>query len=160
MDSNVRILSGMQERQHNLSQSLNRAQEQKLYLESLLAQYRSVKPRLRTGPTRCRASMSSLPNCKQELADDQTKYTPTIPTCVRLKRLIARTEKQRDEIKANLAASSERAGSVRELAARFADDDADSSARRPTEGQPAGDRGHAARSGSGWTNRLRRTRDG
>ena len=103
MDSNVRILSGMQERQHNLSQSVNRAQEQKLYLESLLAQYRTVKVEAENGGTSLPGVEDQLAKLKQELADDQTKYTPEHPDVVRLKKLVARTEKRRDEIKANLA---------------------------------------------------------
>ena len=106
MESNVRILSGMQERQHNLSQSLNRAQEQKLYLESLLAQYRSVKAEGENGANSLPGIDEQLAKLKQELADDQTKYTPNHPDVLRLKRLLARTEKQKDEIKANLAANS------------------------------------------------------
>jgi polysaccharide chain length determinant protein (PEP-CTERM system associated) len=105
MDSNVRILSGIQERQHNLSQSINRAQEQKLYLESLLAQYRSVKSEADNGAKALPGIEDQLAKLRQELADDQTKYTPDHPDVVRLKHLITRTEKQRDEIKANLASA-------------------------------------------------------
>ena len=106
MESNVRILSGLQDRRQTLSQSLNRAQEQKLYLESLLAQYRSVKIDSATGASSLPGIDEQLAKMKQELADDQTKYTPDHPDVLRLKRLIARTEKQRDEIKENMASGS------------------------------------------------------
>ncbi len=99
MESNVRILSGLQDRRQTLSQSLNRAQEQKLYLESLLAQYRSVKLESANGANSLPGIEEQLAKLKQELADDQTKYTPDHPDVLRLKRLIERTEKQRDEIK-------------------------------------------------------------
>jgi polysaccharide chain length determinant protein (PEP-CTERM system associated) len=118
MEGNVRILSGMQERQHNLSQSLNRAQEQKLYLESLLAQYRSVKAEAENGATSLPGIEQELSKLKQDLADAQTKYTPEHPDVLRLKRLIARTEKRSDEIKATLASGSPapaRAGTPHEL---------------------------------------------
>jgi polysaccharide chain length determinant protein (PEP-CTERM system associated) len=104
VDSNVRILSGMQERRNNLSQSLNRAQEQKLYLESLLAQYRSVKAEGENGGNSLPGIDEQLTKLKQELADDQTKYTPNHPDVLRLKRLIARTEKQKEDVQQNLAA--------------------------------------------------------
>jgi succinoglycan biosynthesis transport protein ExoP len=106
MEGNVHILSGLQERQHNLSQSLNRAQEQKLYLESLLAQYRSVKAEGEHGANTLPGIEEQLAKLKQELAANQTKYTPNYPDIVRLKRLIAKTEKQEEDIKANLAAGS------------------------------------------------------
>ncbi len=93
-DGNVRILSGLQERQHNLSQALNRAKEQKLYLESLLTQYRSVKAQGNHGVTDVPGIEVQLAKLKQELNADQTKYTPNHPDIVRLKRLIAKTEKQ------------------------------------------------------------------
>jgi polysaccharide chain length determinant protein (PEP-CTERM system associated) len=104
MDGNVHILSGLQERQHNLSQSLNRAQEQKLYIESLLTQYRSVKAEGEHGANTLPGIEDQLAKMKQELASDQTKYTPNHPDILRLKRLIARTEKQEEDVKANLAA--------------------------------------------------------
>jgi len=103
MESNVHILSGLQDRRQGLSQSLNRAQEQKLYLESLLAQYRSVKVGEAGGSNSLQAIEDQLAKLKQELVDDQTKYTPDHPDVQRLKRLIARTEKQRDEIKEHRA---------------------------------------------------------
>ena len=103
MDSNVRILSGLQDRQHNLSQSLNRAQEQKLYLETLVAQYRSVKSEADNGANSLPGIEDQLAKLKQELTDDQTKYTPDHPDVLRLKRQIARTERQRDAIQARMA---------------------------------------------------------
>jgi polysaccharide chain length determinant protein (PEP-CTERM system associated) len=103
MDTNVRILSGLQDRQHSLSQSLNHAQEQKLYFESLLTQYRSVKVEADNGGNSLPGIEDQLAKLKQELADDQTKYTPDHPDVLRLKRLIVRTERQRDEIQAKLA---------------------------------------------------------
>lgn len=104
MDTNVRILSGLQDRQHSLSQALNRAQEQRLYFESLLTQYRSQKQEADNGGNSLPGIEEQLAKLRQELADAQTKYTPDHPDVLRLKRLIVRTEKQRDEIQAKLAA--------------------------------------------------------
>jgi polysaccharide chain length determinant protein (PEP-CTERM system associated) len=100
MDTNVR----MQDRQHSLSQALNRAQEQRLYFESLLTQYRSQKQEADNGGNSLPGIEEQLAKLRQELADAQTKYTPDHPDVLRLKRLIVRTEKQRDEIQAKLAA--------------------------------------------------------
>ncbi len=103
METNVHILSGLQERQQSLSQALNRAQEQRLYYESLLTQYRSVSKEQEKGGNSLPAIDEQLSKLKQDLADAQAKYTPDHPDVQRLKRLIARTEKQRDDIQRRLA---------------------------------------------------------
>ena len=103
METNVHILSGLQERQQSLSQALNRAQEQRLYYESLLTQYRSVNKEQEKGGNNLPAIDEQLSKLKEELADAQAKYTPDHPDVLRLKRLIARTEKQRDDIQRRLA---------------------------------------------------------
>jgi polysaccharide chain length determinant protein (PEP-CTERM system associated) len=102
METNVHILSGLQDRQRSLSQELNHAQEQKLYFESLLAQYRSAKVDSEKGAGALPAIDDQLTKLKEELADAQAKYTPDHPDVMRLKRLIARTEKQRAAIQQNI----------------------------------------------------------
>jgi len=62
MESNVHILSGLQERQHNLIQSLKPCAGAKLYIESLLAQYRSVKVEADNGANSLPALRISSPN--------------------------------------------------------------------------------------------------
>ncbi|MDR3764598.1 MAG: GNVR domain-containing protein [Acidobacteriota bacterium] len=104
-EANVQILNGLQNRQQSLSQELNHAQEQKLYFESMIAQYRSAKVDADKGANSLPAIEDQIAKLRQELADDQTKYTPEHPDVLRLKRLIVRTERQRDEIKARLASS-------------------------------------------------------
>lgn len=104
MDANVHILSGLQERYHNLGESLNRAQEQRLYLESLLAQYRSV----RTGEAGAETPASlerELTKMRADLEDMQTRYTEKHPDVIRLKGLIAKTEKLKRDLQAQMATS-------------------------------------------------------
>ena len=103
VETNVHILSGLQEREQSLSQALNRAQEQRLYFESLLTQYRSVSKDEAKGANSLPAIDEQLGKLKEELADAQAKYTPDHPDVQRLKRLIARTERQRDDIQRRLA---------------------------------------------------------
>lgn len=102
-EANVQILNGLQNRQQSLAQQLNHAQEQKLYFDSMIAQYRTARTAADKGANSLPAIEDQLAKMRQELADDQTKYTPEHPDVLRLKRLIARTEKQRDEIKSRIA---------------------------------------------------------
>jgi polysaccharide chain length determinant protein (PEP-CTERM system associated) len=101
MQSNVQILTGLQERHQALSLALNRAQEQKLYLESLLNQYRSVKM-TGEGAASLPAVEQELSKLKAALADAQTRYTDKHPDVIQLKGQIARTEKLKRDIETDL----------------------------------------------------------
>jgi polysaccharide chain length determinant protein (PEP-CTERM system associated) len=103
MESNVQILTGLQDRLRSLTQSLNRAQEQKLYQESLLAQYRSVKVGADHGSSSLPALDQELERLRAELTADQTRYTETHPDVIRLKGQIAKTEKLKRQIESDLA---------------------------------------------------------
>ena len=103
MDSNVHILSGLQDRYQNMTQSLNRAQEQKLYLESLLNQYRTVKINGEENPTTLPALDQELSRLRTALANAETKYTDKHPDVIHLKGQIAKTEKLKRDIESDLA---------------------------------------------------------
>ena len=75
MDGNVHILSGLQERYHSLAQTLNRAQEQRLYMESMLSQYRAARTSGETGANTLPGLDRELAKMKADLADTQTRYT-------------------------------------------------------------------------------------
>jgi len=106
MQGNVQILNGLQDRYHNVSQNLNHAQEQKLYLESLLSQYRSVKFGDHTGTNTLPAIQDELAKLRARLTDAQAKYTPQHPDVIRLKAQIAQTEKMKKTLETDLANSS------------------------------------------------------
>ncbi len=103
MDGNVHILTGLQERYHSLAQTLNRAQEQRLYMESLLSQYRAVRTGSETGANTLPSVEHELAKMKADLADAQTRYTAKHPDVIRLKGLIAKTEKLKSDIEAEAA---------------------------------------------------------
>ncbi|MGA2960238.1 MAG: XrtA system polysaccharide chain length determinant [Candidatus Korobacteraceae bacterium] len=103
MDGNVHILSGLQERYHNLAQAMNRAQEQRLYMESLLTQYRAVRTGGETGANSLPSIDHELSKMKADLAEAQTRYTSKHPDVIRLKGLIAKTEKLKSDIEADEA---------------------------------------------------------
>jgi len=110
MDSNVRILTGLQDRYQNLNQIVNRAQEQKLYLESLLNQYKSVRVSGDKGMTTLPALEQELGRLRASLADAQTRYTDKHPDVIALKGRIAETERLQKRIEAELASSGGEAG--------------------------------------------------
>ncbi len=103
MDGNVHILSGLQERYHNLGQTLNRAQEQRLYMESLLSQYHAARTGGETGANTLPSVERELAKMRADLADAQTRYTDKHPDVIRLKGLIAKTEKVKSDIEAQVA---------------------------------------------------------
>jgi polysaccharide chain length determinant protein (PEP-CTERM system associated) len=103
MDGNVHILSGLQERYHNLGQTLNRAQEQRLYMESLLSQYHAARTGGETGANTLPSVERELAKMRADLTDAQTRYTDKHPDVIRLKGLIAKTEKEKSDIEAQVA---------------------------------------------------------
>jgi len=103
MESNVRILEGLQERRQNLSQSLNRAQQQKQYLQSMVAQYRSARIADDKGGSSLTSINAQLIHLREQLADAQTKYTESHPDVIKLKSLIAKLEKQKADMEAAMA---------------------------------------------------------
>jgi len=100
LQGNLQILSGLQNRLQGAAEALNQAEQQKLYLDSLLSQYKSVR-----GGTTEGDSSPSLPALDQQLAkltnqlhDLSARYTPQHPDIVRLKEQIAATERLKEKI--------------------------------------------------------------
>jgi len=113
--SNVQILSGLQGRLQAATDALNQAEQQKLYLQSLLSEYRAMHP----AATSSSSTTGSLPpsidldrkleTLKSQLADLSTKYTARHPDIVRLQEEISATEKLK-------AGSEEKAKSTKQSA--------------------------------------------
>jgi succinoglycan biosynthesis transport protein ExoP len=100
--SNLQILSGLQGRLQATTDALNQAQQQRLYLQSLLTQYRALAPRKPTsGAQDSSLSVYSLDEklttLRAQLADLKAKYTSRHPDIVRLNEEIAATEKLRSQ---------------------------------------------------------------
>lgn len=100
MQSNVQILSGMEAQLQSLEQALDRAQQQKLYLQSLLTQYRSVEAPSDSGsPATTPAALDTqIKNLEFQLADARSHYTDNYPDVVALKEQIEKTKKLRDQM--------------------------------------------------------------
>jgi polysaccharide biosynthesis transport protein len=105
LPSNLNILSGLQGRLQQELQAINQSQQQTLYLETLLDQYRSIQLGVKEGstdPAVPPALDQELAKLKAQLAGVQTQYTERHPDYRRLKEQIDRTEKMKQQMAADL----------------------------------------------------------
>jgi succinoglycan biosynthesis transport protein ExoP len=107
--SNLQILSGLQAQLQGEQDSLSRARQQNTYLESLLSQYRTIQKTTKTGG----GMTGGLPAIDQQLsklrsqyADLSSRYTERHPDVRKLKQEIARTEKMKEQLTAELNSGS------------------------------------------------------
>ena len=104
--SNLQILTGLQNQVQANQDSLNRAKQQNTYLESLINQYRAMdsgsKPGETGGPVGLAAIDKELDQLKAQLADLTSHYTDKHPDVRKTKEQIARTEKMRERIVAEM----------------------------------------------------------
>jgi len=106
--SNLQILAGMQAQLQTEEDALNTAKQQRVYLETLVNQYRSLQgsPKNEGG-----GAVAGLPALDEELdklraqlADLSSHYTDRHPDVRKVEEQIAKTEKMRDQMIASLKA--------------------------------------------------------
>lgn len=106
VESNVQILSGLQMRVQQETDALAHAKQQSVYLESLLSQYRSTRSEIGAGtPTSTQtppALDQELNRLRAQLAELSTHYTDRHPDVRKLKEQIAKTEKIKQQMQADL----------------------------------------------------------
>ncbi len=101
--SNLQILTGLQSQLQANQDSLNRAKQQNTYLESLLNQYRATGQGSKPGETAGLAAIDKeLEQLKAQLADLTSHYTDKHPDVRKTKEQIARTEKMRERVIAEM----------------------------------------------------------
>jgi polysaccharide chain length determinant protein (PEP-CTERM system associated) len=103
--SNLQILSGLQAQLQNEQDALNTAKQQRVYLQSLIEQYRGLPgaPRSADGtPVGLSAIDQELERLRTKLADLSSRYTDRYPEVQSVKDQIAKTEKRRDDLAAEL----------------------------------------------------------
>ena len=102
--SNLQILGGMQSQLQGQEDSLNRAKQQNTYLESLLTQYQSMEHGTSggAGPIGLTAIDQELDRLKAQLADLSSHYTDKHPDVRKTREQIARTEKTRERVIADM----------------------------------------------------------
>ena len=105
--SNLQILAGMQSQLQTEEDALNTAKQQRVYLETLVNQYRSLQgtPKAAGGTTvGLPAIDEELDKLRAQLADLSSHYTDRHPDVRKGKEQIAKTEKMRSQIVADLKA--------------------------------------------------------
>jgi polysaccharide chain length determinant protein (PEP-CTERM system associated) len=104
--TNLQILSGLQSQFQSEQDALNSAKQQRVYLQTLVDQYHTIQMtthRTADGsPSNLAGIDAQLDKMKTQLADLSAHYTDNYPDVQRLKREIARTEKNRDNLVASL----------------------------------------------------------
>ena len=111
--SNLQILSGLQGRVQSTTDALNQSEQQRLYLQSLLSEYRALRPQAPAASSGADPAPSidqRLTLLKSQLAELSAKYTPLHPDIVRLKGEIAATEKLKDRTQEQAKSASNDAG--------------------------------------------------
>jgi len=103
--SNLQILGGLQSQLQTEEDALNTAKQQHVYLETLLSQYKTLQGSVRS-PEGTQMGLPAidqeLDKLKSDLADLSSRYTERHPDVRKLKDQIARTEKMRDQLLADL----------------------------------------------------------
>lgn len=105
LESNVQILSGVQNQLEGTQRALDRAQQQRLYLQSIIQQYESVQTDLGNGDSAETppALDKELKNLRMQLAAERSQYTDSYPDVIALNDQIAKTEKLKKQIEDEIA---------------------------------------------------------
>lgn len=110
-ETNVSILSGLQNQLEGTQRNLDAAKQQKLYLESLEQQYESAQANLgsddSSGPS-VASLEKELTDLRVRLADVRTRLTDDHPDVIALKDRIAKTEKLKNSLEAENTANAEK----------------------------------------------------
>jgi len=98
LQSNIQILSGLQNELQAEQDGLGRAKQQNAYLESLLGQFRSGRP---GGSAAAISTLDQeLDKLRSDLADLSSRYTDQHPDVRKVKEQIVKTQKLRDQMAA------------------------------------------------------------
>jgi polysaccharide biosynthesis transport protein len=106
--SNLQILAGLQSQLQTEEDALNTAKQQRVYLETLMTQYRSLQSTPKTAGGAATVGLpaidAELDKLRAQLADLSSHYTDRHPDVRKVKQQIADTEKTRDRLIADLKA--------------------------------------------------------
>src|SRR5580698_993290 len=105
LSSNLAILQGLQSQLQTAEESLNSARQQRVYLQSLADQYRSLQGPVKSSdgtPVGLPAIDQQLQKLRAQLADLSSRYTDQHPDVRKLKEEIAKTESLRAQLLASL----------------------------------------------------------
>lgn len=107
VQGNVQILAGLQTQLQQETEALSRAQQQTVYLESLLAQWQSLESNLQSGREQGGVALPALDQelqrLRAQLADLSAHYTARHPDIRKLKEQIAKAEQLKSRMQAQVA---------------------------------------------------------
>ena len=102
LQSNLQILNGLQIRLQQANEALNRSEQQKLYLSSMLSAYRETPSLATTGVTNTGGTPPDvgalLARLKAQLAEMKSRYTERHPAVLQVRDQIAKAEKLKAEM--------------------------------------------------------------
>jgi polysaccharide chain length determinant protein (PEP-CTERM system associated) len=111
LGSNVQILSGLQARLQSATVALHQAEQQKLYLVSLIGQSSSTDQGPDEGAGSATTALDDeIAKMKADLADLNARYTPEHPDVVRLKQKLASALAARQEAEITATSSGTKTG--------------------------------------------------
>jgi len=105
-ETNVQILSGLQNQLLSTQQALEAARQQKLYLESLQQQYQTAQANLgadNPSGQSTQALTNELVDLRRQLEDARSRLTEEHPDVIALKNKIAKTEKLKKDLETEIA---------------------------------------------------------
>jgi succinoglycan biosynthesis transport protein ExoP len=109
-ESNVQILSGLQNQLQSTQRALDGARQQKLYLESLQQQYQTAQANIGIDDSSTpspQALAKELVDLRRQLADARSRLTEEHPDVIALKDKIAKTEKLKKDLETEIASRSQ-----------------------------------------------------
>ncbi|HUO25037.1 MAG TPA: hypothetical protein VMU61_05175 [Candidatus Aquilonibacter sp.] len=126
LSSNLQILAGLQSQLQSEQDALNTAKQQRVYLQTLADQYRTLQMQAPvkgdgSAPIGLPALDAQLDKLRAQLADLSAHYTDRYPDVRKLKEQIAETEKMRDQLLADLKAAQARKSDANDSASDVAD---------------------------------------
>jgi len=105
LPSNLQVMSGLQVRLQQASEALNRSEQQRLYLSSMLSAYRASPFLAATGAGGAPVDIDSqLTLLNAQLAELQSRYTDKHPAILQIRDQIAKAEKLKAELQADRGA--------------------------------------------------------
>jgi succinoglycan biosynthesis transport protein ExoP len=106
--NNLQILSGLQQQLQSEQDSLGRARQQSAYLQSMQSQYQGLKGIVRPAGTTTAVGLPALDQeldrLRAQLSDLSSRYTDQHPDVRKVKDQIAKTEKARQQMAADMKA--------------------------------------------------------
>lgn len=113
LQSNLQILSGVQARLQEANERLERAEQQRVYLKSLLAEYQSLSQQIREGKKGEIATPPALDDeidkLQRQLAVLRAQYTDEYPDVVKIRMQIAKSEQLKRQISTELTSTKDKA---------------------------------------------------